>query len=109
MVNVGSIPTQQLIKHEHMKVSKPIIETTENEFGNDWTLVTKTGSFYLGQDRNFCSRVLGMRNEEVAYTIGANDLSSLLARRKLAAFILQSLGLDESSLEGLQPNELCCQ
>jgi hypothetical protein len=94
-----------------MKISKPIIETAPNGygFGHDWTLVTKHGSFYLGQDSKFCARTLGMRGSDVADAIGSNDLTSTPVRRKLAAFILQSMGLDESSLEGLQPWELCCQ
>lgn len=94
-----------------MKVSKPIIETTPNAygFGHDWTLVSKYGNFYLGQDSKFCSRVLGMRGSDVAHAIGSNDLTRPPVRRKLASFILQSLGLDESSLESLQPWELCSQ
>lgn len=94
-----------------MKAIKPIIETTRNAygFGHDWTLVTKHGNFYLGQDSKFCSRVLGMRGSDVAQAIGSNDLRNDTTRRKLAAFILQSLGLDESTLQDVQPWELCCQ
>lgn len=94
-----------------MKQIKPIIETTRNPygFGHDWTLVTRYGNFYLGQDAKFCSRVLGMRGSDVAQAIGSNDLRNDTTRRKLAAFILQSLGLDESTLQDVQPWELCCQ
>lgn len=90
---------------------KAIIESTPNAygFGHDWTLVSKYGNFYLGQDAKFCSRVLGMRGSDVANAIGSNDLRLASVRRKLAAFILQSLGVDESSLQDLQPWELCCQ
>jgi hypothetical protein len=94
-----------------MKVTKPIIETAPNAygFGHDWTLVTRHGSFYLGQDSKFCSRVLGMRGSDVAHAIGSNDLTQPPVRRKLAAFILQSMGLDETNLQDIQPWELCCQ
>jgi mRNA-degrading endonuclease HigB of HigAB toxin-antitoxin module len=86
-----------------------IIETTPNAygFGQDWTLVVKKKSFYLGQDIKFCQRVLGMHPSYVAENIGTNDLRSDSARRKLARFIVQSLGIDD--FENLQAWELCCQ
>jgi hypothetical protein len=90
---------------------KPIIVSTPNAygFGHDWTLVVKGRSFYLGQDAKFCQRVLGMRGSEVAEAIGSNDLSKDTTRRRLAAFIIQSLGLDQEQIETLEPWELCCQ
>jgi hypothetical protein len=86
-----------------------IIETTPNAygFGHDWTLVVKKQSFYLGQDVKFCQRVLGMSPSYVAENIGTNDLRSANARRKLASFIVQSLGIDDFS--SVDPWELCCQ
>lgn len=86
-----------------------IIETTPNAygFGHDWTLVVKKKSFYLGQDVKFCQRVLGMSPSYVAENIGTNDLRSDSARRKLAKFIVQSLGIDDFSK--VEPWELCCQ
>jgi hypothetical protein len=86
-----------------------IIETTPNAygFGHDWTLIVKKQSFYLGQDVKFCQRVLGMSPSYVVENIGTNDLSTKTARRKLAQFIVQSLGIDDFS--SLQPWELCCQ
>lgn len=88
-----------------------IIETTPNAygFGHDWTLVVRKKSFYLGQDVKFCQRVLGMSPSYVAENIGTNDLSTATARRKLASFIVQSLGMDAEQLDDLQPWELCCQ
>jgi len=88
---------------------KMIIETTPNAygFGHDWTLVAGNKSFYLGQDVKFCQRVLGMPPSYVAENIGTNDLSTSTARRKLAAFIVQSLGIDDFS--NIQSWELCCQ
>jgi hypothetical protein len=90
---------------------KPIIVVTPNGygFGHDWSLVVKGRSFYLGQDAKFCQRVLGMRGSEVADAIGSNDLSKDTTRRRLAAFIIQSLGLDQEQIESLQSWELCCQ
>ncbi len=86
-----------------------IIETTPNAygFGHDWTLIVKKQSFYLGQDVKFCSRVLGMSPSYVCENIGTNDLRSDSARRKLAQFIVQSLGIDDFS--SVEPWELCCQ
>jgi hypothetical protein len=86
-----------------------IIETTPNAygFGHDWTLIVKKQSFYLGQDVKFCSRVLGMSPSYVCENIGTNDLRSDSARRKLAKFIVQSLGIDDFS--SVEPWELCCQ
>jgi hypothetical protein len=86
-----------------------IIETTPNAYGlgHDWTLVVKKQSFYLGQDVKFCQRVLGMSPSYVAENIGTNDLRSANARRKLASFIVQSLGIDDFS--SVDPWELCCQ
>lgn len=90
---------------------KPTIETTPNAygFGRDWTLVTKHGNFYLGQDSKFCSRVLGLRPYQVVEEIGSNDLTRPHTRRKLAAFILRSLGIEEETLQDVQSWELCCQ
>jgi hypothetical protein len=86
-----------------------IIETTPNAygFGHDWTLIVKNQSFYLGQDVKFCRRVLGVEPRHVSEYIGTNDLRTDTARRKLAKFIVQSLGIDDFS--SLQPWELCCQ
>jgi hypothetical protein len=86
-----------------------IIETTPNAYGlgHDWILVVKKQSFYLGQDVKFCQRVLGMSPSYVAENIGTNDLRSANARRKLASFIVQSLGIDDFS--SVDPWELCCQ
>lgn len=86
-----------------------IIETTPNAygFGHDWTLIVKKQSFYLGQDVKFCQRVLGMSPSYVCENIGTNDLRSDSARRKLAKFIVQSLGIDDFS--SVEPWELCCQ
>lgn len=91
------------------KVMKMIIETTPNAygFGHNWTLVAGKKSFYLGQDVKFCSRVLGMSPSYVAENIGTNDLRTATARRKLAAFIVQSLGIDDFS--GIEPWALCCE
>ena len=94
-----------------MKTTKPTIETTPNAygFGRDWTLATKYGNFYLGQDSKFCSRVLGLQPYQVVEAIGSNDLSRPYVRRKLAQYILQALGIEEDTLQDVQPWELCCQ
>lgn len=90
---------------------KPIIETHPNAygFGHDWTLTAFGRTFYLGQDTKFCRRVLGMTGRQVADRIGTNDLRGDKARQDLAALILETFNLDETSIRNLQPWELCAQ
>ena len=87
----------------------PIIEVSAGEWGHNWTLIAYGHSFYLGQDVKFCERVLGVRTSDVAEAIGSNDLRTDTVRRRLANYIMSSLGLDKQNVKEIQPWELCCQ
>jgi hypothetical protein len=82
---------------------KPIIVTSPDYFGHKWNLVAYGKSFYLGQDVKFCSRALGMSPRDIVAAIGSNDLTKPSVRRKLAAFIIDSLELDKETLLQLEP------
>ena len=75
--------------------------------GNKEVFLSKT--FYLGQDVKFCNRVLGMEAGYVVSQIGGNDVENPKTNKKLAKFIIKSLGLTESKLHKLNVWELCCQ
>lgn len=82
-------------------------------FGYDWSLFVETPNgvknFYLGQDVKFCRRILGMQPSEVVNEIGSNDLRNPAVLKKLANFIIDKLGLNETEIDSLQSWELCCQ
>jgi hypothetical protein len=83
-------------------------------FDHNWTLVVSTPkmtkSFYLGQDVKFCSRVLGMDTSYVVQQVGTREIAEgTKGNKKLAKFIIDTLGLDIKKVKELQPWELCCQ
>lgn len=95
-----------------------IIEISSTNYGGgfvvyNWHLKVKKGkkqkTFYLGQDAKFCARVLGMRPADVAEAIGSNDLRKESVRRKLAYFIIQSLGIDEAAIFEVEPWALAAE
>lgn len=81
--------------------------------GMNWILnvtskkVTKT--FFLGQDVKFCKRVLGMDPSYIADQIGSKDLRNETTRNKIAKFIVNELGINESNVNELEPWSLCAQ
>ena len=90
-------------------MKSPIIEVSRGEWGYNWTLIAYGQSFYLGQDSKFCHRVLNEHPSNVQEAIGTADLSKDSSKRKLANYILSSLGLNKESLKDIESWELCCQ
>lgn len=93
---------------------KASIEITQQYgFAHYWTLVLTKGkqrkSFYLGQDVKFCKRVLGMDPGYIVQQIGTRDISSPQGNRKLANFIVDTLGLENYNVMDMDIWGLCSE
>jgi hypothetical protein len=75
-----------------------MVEITANGygFGRDWTLVMGDKRFFLGQDVKFCHRVLGMDPSYIIDKIGSDDICEPSVNKRLAEFIIESLGVNDS-------------
>lgn len=87
---------------------KATIRITEGGYGfsHHWSLEVEgesfARSFYLGQDVKFCYRVLGLSPRDVVECIGTGDIAEGKAgNKKLAKFIIKTLGLTQSKLKEL--------
>jgi hypothetical protein len=74
-----------------------------------WTLVAFGKAFYLGQDSKFCQRILQKDGNDVIAAIGSSDMRQPETRQKLAAYIIEQLGLTEEKANALQEWELCAE
>ena len=88
-----------------------IVETTRGAYGigMDWTLVVYGRRFYLGQDVKFCSRVLGVEPRYVVQSIGTSQLTTNVAKKKLARFIVDHLDITRKNVKLIEPWGLCAQ
>ena len=86
------------------RVSKPTIGIV-NQYGlfYYWYLIAFGQVFYLGQDKEFCRKVLSMELIDVAIETGGGDLGKPKVREKLAQFIIDKLQLTKGNTDALRP------
>ena len=86
---------------------KVIITRGAYGFGHDWTLEAYGKQYYLGQDVEFCSRVLGVSPSALVTIIGGREIESPKINRNLARFICKELNIKRSTK--INAWELCAQ
>lgn len=89
---------------------KVIITQGDYGFSRNWTLEYNRKQFFLGQDVNFCQRVLGIGPRVIIDAIGTAEIdNNTIGNKKLAKFIVSQLGLTRQNVKQLNNWELCAQ